>query len=145
MKTGSLVSISTLVLAVLLLAGNCATTTYATDEHPMVVQREVEFQDTKSNLFLLANEWMEMTLTGTEEGVDYRNHEEGVIVGRGVITQPSSNGFDVVYDFRYEFTIEIEDYKAIATIKTNYGMGEIQENVTIITEAHLMPRKAYEE
>jgi tetratricopeptide (TPR) repeat protein len=145
MKVRTSVSISILVLAVLILTGNCTTTTQATEEHPLVVQREFELQGTKLDLFGLANEWMENTLIDAEEGIQYCDEEAGVIVGQGTTLQQSDNGFDVAYEFGYEITVRVKDNKATTTIECHYGMGEIQENITMITEPHLLPREDYEE
>jgi tetratricopeptide (TPR) repeat protein len=145
MKTRILIPILILVFSVLIITSNCATTPRTIEEHPMVVQRKIEHQDTKSNLFWLANDWMEMTLIDEGEGIQYRNEEEGVIVGQGIISQQSDDGFDVVYDFLYKLTIEVMENVVRTTIEVNTGTGEIKENVVILIEPHLMPREDYEE
>ena len=144
MKTRMLIPILILVLLVLIIISNCATTTPMIEEHPMVVQRKIELQDTKSNLFWLANDWMEKTLIGSDEGIQYLNEEEGVIVGQGIISQQSSNGFDVVYDFWYKLTIEVKKNVVRTTIVVSNGIGEMKENVVIFIEPQLLPRKDYE-
>jgi tetratricopeptide (TPR) repeat protein len=134
------------VLAVLIIAGGCATTTQTVSEHSLVVQREIELQDTKSNLYWLAHEWMEKTLIDSDEAIQYQNEKKGVIVGQGVIEQKSRFGeSDVVYDYLIELTVEVKDNYAKTTIESPYGYGYTQENIGIFTEPHLMPREDYEE
>lgn len=144
MKFSMLMVVMIFVLALLIITGSCAAPTPARIEHPMVVQREIEFPDMKPFLYWTANEWMEITLIGSDAGIQYQNDEEGVIVGIGVTRLKSSDIFDAVYDFRYKLIVEVYDYKTIATIESNYGQGEIQENVIIIIEPHLMSPEDYE-
>lgn len=144
MKTRAAVTIVIFVLAVLIIEGSCATTTQTEREHSLVVQRKIELQDSKSNIYWLTYEWMEKTLIDSDEGIQYQNEKKGVIVGRGVIRQQSRYD-NVVYDFLYELTVEIKDNNARTTIESPYGKGEIEKNIIILIEPHLMPREDYEE
>ncbi len=110
----------------------------------MVMKREIELQGRKSSLYRLANEWMEKTLIAEDEGIEYRNEEEGVLVGRGVTTQQSRGVWDAVFEFPYELAVHLKDGMAVATITVGYGKAWIQESMMVITEPHLMARADYE-
>jgi tetratricopeptide (TPR) repeat protein len=147
MKIREAVTFLIFVLAVLIIADNCATTTQSVNEHPLVVQREIGFQHAKSSLYWSACEWMGKTLVDSDGGIQYQNEEEGIIVGQGVSRQQSRYGnvYDVTYDFLYVLTVEVIDNHARTTIEAQYGKGEIQDNIMIITEPHLIPRNDYED
>jgi tetratricopeptide (TPR) repeat protein len=111
----------------------------------MFVHRRFEIEETKSNLFGMAKEWLTMKLAGPEEEINYENEEEGLVVGLGIAKQKNSEGFDVVYDFKYEISIKIQENQVTGKIETMYGTGMVGEDVMILMEAHLLPRKDYEE
>ena len=118
MKIRTAVTFVIFVSAVLIITGNCATTTQSVNEHPLVVQREIEFQRTKSSLYWSACEWMGKTLIDSDGGIQYQNEKEGILVGQGVTRQQSRYGnvYNVTYDFLYVLTVEVNDNHARTTI-----------------------------
>jgi len=147
MKIRTGVTFVIFALTVVIITGNCATTAQSLNEHPLIVQREIEFQHTKSFLYWSAYEWMGKTLVDSDGGIQYKNEKEGIIVGKGVSKQKSRYGnfSDITFGFLYVLTIEMIDNRARATIESHYGKGEIQDNIMIIIEPRLIPRNDYED
>ena len=115
-----------LVLSLLFVLGGCSTTKVeekdppnerhplqVVEECPLVMQTGIELSGSKPHLYFLANDWIDFILTETEDDILYRDPEEGVVVGRGVITQSSGK---VDYEFEYELTVEAVDNMVTTTI-----------------------------
>ena len=128
------------VVMILGMLVSCATTMQAVGES-MIVQRIIEVQGTKSELYRLANEWMAKSFVDSSEVIQYRDKDEGIIVGRGITKQPIGL---ITFNFWYSLTVEVKENKARVTIEDIYGeyvTGEL--NITAETEE--MRQKEYDE
>jgi hypothetical protein len=153
MKNRAFPALTVLILAVGVLGNHCATstekrtqaTTRKTSDHPLVLQGEIELQGTKSDLYRLTVQWMDRTLVGAKEGVQFRNENEGKVVGRGLARQRTHGAFDVEYEFPYELTVELRDNSVRVRIEVGLGRGEPQAKMIMIIEPHLLPQGDYEQ
>ena len=155
MKAGTSVPVAIFVFAFSFIIGNCSTTIVeekdppnerhplqVVEECPLVMQTGIELSGSKPQLYILANDWIEFILAETEEDILSREPEEGVVIGRGVITQSSGK---VDYEFEYQLIVEAVDDMVTTTIVCYYGVGQMNDflEAMIVTEPHLLPPNDY--
>ena len=121
---------SILTLVILISWISCATLETPLTEVPKV-QRIIEVDKTKDELYKLSNEWMAKTFKSSKAVIQYQDKEEGIIVGKGVTV------VDLVFpvDTWFTMTIEIKDKKLRVTLEdiyfyTSYQSTELETPIT---------------
>ena len=100
---------------------SCASLETPLTEVPKV-QRIIEVNKPKDELYKLSNEWMAKTFKSSQAVIQYQDKEAGVIVGKG-FTSVKYLGY---VDTWFTMTIEIKDNKLRATLEDIYIYQSIQ-------------------
>jgi len=85
-----------------------------------VIQKVIEVQKPKDELFLLSLDWISKTFRSAKAVVDFQDKEAGKIIGKASI--PVTYNFGMVNDTFFNYTIEVKDNKARITIENAYFM-----------------------
>ncbi|HDY87340.1 MAG TPA: DUF4468 domain-containing protein [bacterium] len=94
---------------------SCASLETPLTEVPKV-QRIIEVNKPKDELYKLSNEWMAKTFKSSKAVIQYQDKEEGVIVGKG-FTSVKYLGYVDTY---FTMTIEVKDEKLRVTLEDIY-------------------------
>lgn len=129
MKRASLLPIVILMLFVI----GCVTTPLPEDR--IKIQRIIETDGSKDELYRLTNEWMAKNFRSSSNVIQYQDKAEGIIVGRG-FKETTLLGFKPT-DAWFTMTIEMKENRSRVSIEDVYG--EVYSNgdkMTIYFESY---------
>ena len=111
----------TLILVVIcfLGLGSCVTTQTKLSPEELSIQKIIDNNIAKPELFRLSMEWIAATFVSAKSVIEYQDKDEGIIMGKGFTTLTGPL-LDLPVDVYFTIKIEVKDNKSRITISSIY-------------------------
>ena len=108
-----------LVIVVVLMAFvSCASAPATLPPEELIIKEIIEVDKSKNELYRLSMEWLAKTFKSSKAVIQYKDKDEGVIIGKGFMVV--RYGLGIPADTYFTLTIETKDGKVRATVEEAY-------------------------